>query len=223
VSKPVIIPDLAYKSPRRRGRGTGHKGLRSTLKYLQFRDDRHTRASQEQQRDRWQDRGLGAHYREIFGNCDRLKSPHVLAWTWVISPAPDLMALVPENERRDVVMDVTERVVEAYYEARSFQTPPYSYVVHDRLTKGGEQQLHTHVILPGTAPTVAGWEPVYNQKRQGHERLFNAIAREEFEAALDRTIGREWRRLRQEPEVAQDIPQDIDDLDQWFPRLGRGL
>jgi hypothetical protein len=48
--------------------------------------------------------------------------------------------------------------------------------------------------------------------------LFNDIAHDEFEQALDRTIGHEWRRLREEPEIAQDIPQDVDSLDAWFPR-----
>jgi hypothetical protein len=219
MTKFIIIPDFKYKSPKRRGRGTGHQGLRATLKYLQYREDRDTRANQEKLRDRWQDRGLGKHYREIFGNCDRLQSQHVLAWTWVISPAPDLMALVPEAQRRDLVMDVTERIVEAYYEARGFQMPPYAYVLHDRLTKEGEQQLHTHVILPGLAPTVEGWEPIYNHKRKGHERLFNEIAHDEFEEALDRTIGPEWRREIKEPAIeAQDVPEDIDSLDAWFPR-----
>lgn len=213
----IIIPDFKYKSPKRRGRGSGHQGLRATLKYLQFREDRDERAKISGE-DRWVDCGLGKHYREIFANCDRLKSPHVLAWTWVISPAPDLMVLVPEEQRRDVVMDVTERIVEAYYDARGFQIPPYAYVTHDRLTKEGEQQLHTHVILPGLAPTVAGWEPIYNHKRHGHEQLFNAIAHDEFEQALDRTIGPEWRRLREEPEVVHDIPTDSDDLNVWFPR-----
>jgi hypothetical protein len=162
MTKFIIIPDFKYKSPKRRGRGTGHQGLRATLKYLQFREDRDTKANKEKLRDRWQDRGLGKHYGEIFTNCDRLRSQQVLAWTRVISPAPGLMLLVPEEQRRDVLMDVTERIVEAYYEARGFQTPPYSYVVHDRLTKEGEQQLRTHIILPGLAPTVEGWEPIYN-------------------------------------------------------------
>jgi hypothetical protein len=218
MKKALIVSDLKYKSPKRRGRGTGHQGLRATLKYVQYREGRDTKAGKEKLRDRWQDRGLGAHYREIFSNCDQLKSQHVLAWTWVISPAPDLMALVPEKKRREVVMDVTERVVEAYYEARGFQTPPYSYVMHDRLTKEGEQQLHTHIVLPGLAPTVEGWEPIYNNKRQKHDELFNEIAHQEFESALDQTIGPEWRRLRAEPEMAQDIPQDVDSLDAWFPR-----
>ncbi len=215
MTKFIIIPDFKYKSPKRRGRGSGHQGLRASLKYLEFREDRDERAK-TRGNERWANCGLGQHYREIFANCDRLKSQYVLAWTWVISPAPDLMALVPEDQRRDLVMDVTERIVEAYYDARGYQIPPYSFVLHDRLTKEGEQQLHTHVILPGLAPTVAGWEPVYNQRSKGHELLFNEIAIEEFGSALDRTIGPEWRRTLEEPEV--EAVDHSDSLDFWFPR-----
>ncbi len=91
---------------------------------------------------------------------------------------------------------------------------------HDRLTAEGEQQLHTHVILPGLAPTIEGWEPMYNNKSQKHDELFNEIARQEFEVVMDQTIGLEWRRLRQGPDIqpADDIPQDTDDLNLWFPR-----
>jgi hypothetical protein len=60
----------------------------------------------------------------------------VLAWSWVVSPAPDLMALVPEGLRRDLLIDLTERVVEAYYTARGADVPEYAFVVHDRLTSG---------------------------------------------------------------------------------------
>ena len=218
MTKAIIVADLKYKSPKRSGRGTGHKGLSATLKYVEYREDRNTRASSEKRQDRWQDHGLGTHYREIFHTCDYLKSKHVLAWTWVVSPAPDLMALVPEDQRRDLVMDVTERVVEAYYEARNYQVPPYAYVLHDRLTEEGEQQLHSHVVLPGLAPTVEGWEPFYINQHQAHDRLFNTIAHEEFEQALDRTIGPTWRRLREEPVIEPDVPLDADDLDSWFPR-----
>lgn len=212
--KPLIVPDLKYKSPTRRGRGTGAAGLQNALKYFQYREDYHVRVPRARLRDRWQDRGLGSHYREIAAHCARLKSRHVLAWTWVISPAPDLMALVPAEERRALVMDVTERIVEAYYEARGFQTPPYSYVLHDRRTAEGEQQLHTHVILPGLAPDVAEWSPLYVNQSEGHDALFQTVARAACEQALDKAIGPTWRRLRAGP----DVPHEVDDLEAWFPR-----
>ena len=52
---------------------------------------------------------MGINFGEIYQNCDRLQSKHVLAWTWVISPAPDLLALVPENEHRKLLYDLTEK------------------------------------------------------------------------------------------------------------------
>jgi hypothetical protein len=202
--KAIIVTDFAYKGPKRKGRGTGHQGLRSTLKYLQYRDNRDLHVQQGENVERWVDHGLGKHYRAIFENCDKLHSKHVLAWTWVISPAPDLMALVPEEQRHDLVFDLTERIVEEYYTSRGFDVPEYSYVLHNRLTEpedGSEpmQHLHTHVVLPGTAP-LAGTDrqAVYNNKEKGHDALFRDIASRHFSEALDRLVGPEWRRLREE-------------------------
>ena len=221
--KAVIVTDFAYKGPKRKGRGTGHQGLRATLKYLQYRDNRDYHLRQAENPERWVDHGLGQHYRAIFDTCNQLQSKHVLAWTWVISPAPDLMALVPEDERRDLVLDLTERIVEDFYTERGFEVPEYSYVLHDRLTNpedGSEslQQLHTHIILPGTAPlTGSDREAVYNNKEKGHDALFRAIASRHFTEALDHLVGLEWHHLRdEEPEITRSQP-DPDDLDAWFP------
>lgn len=90
---------------------------------------------------------------------------------------------------------------------------------HDRLTNGadgqpGVQQLHTHVILPGTAPTVEGSSPFYNNKEKGHDRLFREIAAQHFESALDEIVGERWRELRPEAEL---LP-DLNDLNVWFSR-----
>ena len=221
--KAVIVTDFAYKGPKRKGRGTGHQGLRATLKYLQYRENRDDHLHQAENPERWVDHGLGQHYRAIFDTCNQLQSKHVLAWTWVISPAPDLMALVPEDERRDLVLDLTERIVEDFYTERGFEVPEYSYVLHDRLTNpedGSEslQQLHTHIILPGTAPlTGSDREAVYNNKEKGHDALFRAIASRHFTEALDHLVGPEWHHLRdEEPEITPSQP-DPDDLDAWFP------
>jgi hypothetical protein len=225
--KAIIVTDFAYKGPKRKGRGTGHQGLRATLKYLQYRDNRDLHVQQGENVERWVDHGLGQHYRAIFENCDKLHSKHVLAWTWVISPAPDLMALVPVEQRRDLVLDLTERIVEDYYTSRGFDVPEYSYVLHNRLTEsedGSEpmQHLHTHVVLPGTAP-LAGTDrqAVYNNKEKGHDALFRDIASRHFGEALDRLVGPEWRKLREEePELEQPNPPLPygDNLDDWFPR-----
>jgi hypothetical protein len=207
--KPAIIASLGYKGPQRRGRGTGHQGLKATLKYLQFRDRNNNQLAQSHEYERWQDHGLGVHHREIYNDCNTLQSKHVLAWTWVISPAPDLMALVPEDQRRQLLYDLTERVVEDYYTERGFDVPEYSYVMHTAKTKPtgdepAQEHLHTHVVLPGTAPSAADRLPVYNNATKGHDRLFREIASRDFAEALDQHIGIEWRRLREEPQPAKD-------------------
>jgi hypothetical protein len=217
MSRPIVIADLAYKGPQRRGRGTGRQGLRATLKYLQYRDKKNNHLAQNRAYERWQDRGLGVSHGEIFKNCAALQSKHVLAWTWVISPAPDLMELVPASERRELLYELTERVVEEYYTERGFDVPEYSYLLHSATTRPKDGQppqehLHTHVILPGTAPSSADRLPVYNNARQGHDRLFREIAAQCFAAVLDER-GIEWRRRRDEPEVQRADPgRDRDEL-----------
>ncbi|MBE7511471.1 MAG: hypothetical protein HS103_01465 [Anaerolineales bacterium] len=221
--KATIVPDFGYVSTKGKGRVSAHKHLRGKLKYFTYRDNRDEHLKPEDREERWQDHGLGKDYRTILNNCDKLSSKHVLAWSWVISPAPDLMALVPEDMRRDLVVDLTERIVESYYTARGAEVPEYAFVLHNRLTTakdGGEpglQHLHTHVILPGTVPSLEGRHAFYNNTEKGHDRLFREIAAQHFEAALDEIVGERWRDLRREPEVEPTTP-DLDDLDAWFPR-----
>jgi hypothetical protein len=221
MSKAIIVVDFAYKGPKRRGRGTGHQGLRSTLKYLQFRDNRTEHLEQDDRHERWHDFDMGVHYREIFENADLLQSPYVLTWTWVISPAPDLMRLVPAEKRAAFVGDLTERVVEDYCIDRGFDIPEYSYVTHDRLTtpKADDDeplhQLHTYVILPGTASTFFERVPFYNNTERGHDKLFREVATHHFAEMLDEVVGPEWQLHRDD--ITQD-PQspDFDDLDLQF-------
>ncbi len=84
MNKAIIVVDFAYKGPKRRGRGTGHEGLKAALKYLQYRDKDNNERAQARDYERWNDRGLGVNHTEIYRNCTRLQSKHVLAWTWVI-------------------------------------------------------------------------------------------------------------------------------------------
>ena len=82
------------------------------------------------------------------------------------------MALVPENQRRELLYDLTERVVEDYYTERGFDVPEYSYLMHTAKTKPkdgepAQEHLHTHVMLPGTAPSTADRMPVYNNAIKG--------------------------------------------------------
>ena len=217
-AKDINFADFRYisTSPSKGKGGISH--LRGKLRYFQYRNDKadHVAHARGKPRpERWRDLGLGSNYGQILKTCQELQSKDVLAWTWVVSPAPDLMALVPEEQRRGLVRDLTESVVTEYYESRGVDVPRYSYVLHDRDTEDGEQQLHTHVVLPGTAQSVMGRQDFFNNKREGHVDLFNRIADTQFALALDRTIGPDWRELR--PELDQTQAQVIDsELDRWF-------
>lgn len=238
MAKAICVPDLKYASWKGR-RGNGVNELRRKLKYFTYRSDRDGHIPQRHGLERWQDRGLGRTYPDILKRCERLGSTSVLAWTWVIAPAPDLIALVPAPLREQVVKTLTEEVVEAYYEARGMDIPEYSYVLHDRAVQSGEgvaiglQHLHTHVILPGTAADADGTRrPFYNRSSKGHVDLLRRLSTETLERLLDVHIGPRWRLLRPEPSMQQAIPAlDLPDiaippqstpiqseLDRWFPR-----
>ena len=206
MSKAIIVVDFAYRGPKRAGRGGGLRGLHAMLRYLQYRDRRSRQPAPPHSGERWQDRGLGRSHSEVLRRCLALQSRHVLAWTWVISPAPDLMEQVPVSERRALLAELTERVVEDYYDARGFDVPEYSYVMHRARTKAADGQpaqdhLHTHVVLPGTASSAAERLPVYNNATRGHDRLFREIASRHFAELLD-ARGIDWRPLREVPPPA---------------------
>jgi hypothetical protein len=234
-AKAIIVPDLAFTlhKGRRGGKSTGYKELKARLKYFQYRDDRTGHIPQEDGHERWVDKGLGQNYHDILNNCTRLASSRMLAWSWVVSPAPDLMALVPEKDRQDLVLSLTEEIIETYYAARGVELPEYAYVLHDRWTTpddGSEpqQHLHTHVVLPATVPTFEGTRETFdNRANKGHFELLQEISTEKFQAALDRYAGPQWRELRPEIEVPdrdQDIPSiqdevpDLSELERWFGR-----
>ncbi len=214
MTKPVIIVNFAYKSPTGQGYGKGPGALRTMLRYFQYRDRRNNWLSKNRGYIRWIDRGMGKHHREIFKQCEALQSEHVMAWTFVVSPAPDLMTLVPERQRRAFISDLTERVVEDYYTARGLDNPQYSYVIHTAKTKATDEEpsrehLHTHVVLPGTVSSMAERLPVYNNTSKGHDKLFREIAAHHFSTMLDQTIGVEWRRLR--PDMTPALDANIQD------------
>jgi hypothetical protein len=121
--KPTIIPNWKYQKPSK----GGYRGLKKLLKYVSHREDPDHRPVEVD--DRWTDRGLGTGWRQVYEMAGSLAGPYVLAHHLVIAPAPDLMALVPDELRQAMVQEVTERTIEAWHEARGLNTPEYSYVL----------------------------------------------------------------------------------------------
>lgn len=76
---------------------------------------------------------MGKGWRAVYENAGKLAGPYVLAHHLVIAPAPDLMALVPDELKHDLVREVTERTIEAWHEARGLNTPEFSYVLVRRV------------------------------------------------------------------------------------------
>jgi hypothetical protein len=138
------------------------------------------------------------------------------------------MALIPDELRHDLVREVTERTIETWHEARGLNIPEFSYVLHDRDTDDdyGMQMLHTHVFVAGTIENNIGERQSHRVDRQqvctdqgGLRRDDNLhrIARHEFETLLDRTIGYDWRRLREVELPVREVEMEIDD------GFGRGM
>ncbi|MCU0465724.1 MAG: hypothetical protein MUF38_14300 [Anaerolineae bacterium] len=202
MTKPIIIPNWKYQKPSK----GGYKGLKKLLKYVSYRESPDHRPVDLN--NRWTDCGLGSGWREVYDRAGKLSGPYVLAHHLVIAPAPDLMELVPEELRQELVREVTERTIESWFEARGLNIPEYSFVTHDRDTDDdyGLQNLHTHVFVAGTVENSIGERESHRVQRQqvctdrgglNREDNLHHIARQEFEYLLDRTIGPEWRRLRE--------------------------
>ena len=214
MSKPSIIPNWKYQKPSK----GGYKGLKKLLKYVSHRESPDHRPLEPDVR--WVDCGLGDNWKTVYENAGQFAGPYVLAHHMVISPAPDLMMLLPEAIRQEVVREVTERTIETWHIERGLAVPEYSYCLHDRDADGdyGLQQLHTHIFIAGTIDNGLGERQSHRVNREqvctdrgGLKRADNLhrIARQEFEQILDRSIGLDWRQYR-EIETGQDgIDHDL--------------
>jgi hypothetical protein len=226
----TIWSNVRWIHPKRSGYGTGVKSLREKLRYLQYRDDRNTPAPTGERR--WVDCGLGGTHHAILKNCQQLASDDRLAWTLVISPKPRLLLLIDdEDKRRQLLAELTEQVMEDWFEARGLHDPQFAYVMHDRSTsEDGLSQLHSHIVLPGTAESAAGRERFDNRKSD--LRQFNTIVEDQFEMHMDRYLGRSWRdrwqQIQREEALRKQLkqleiepkPDDLPNLSERLYRVG---
>jgi len=192
-----VITKLQYK---RAGPGSV-KQLTGLLGYLQHRRDAGDDEALPRSGRRWTNMGLGSSTKEIRANCEQEQSPHVLAFTWVIAPNTDCMALVDAADHKRFVSELTERSVEGLFEARDMPVPDYSYVYHIRETEDqhAPQRLnpHAHIILAGTYDDpVDGVQPYYMNKSrkrgEDHPDLFWKVAEAEMDQLMERYVGLDW-------------------------------
>jgi hypothetical protein len=217
--KPLVIPKWGYFNPSK----NAHRGLKRYLKYVAFREN--PEHFELEEHEKWTDAGLGSNWREVYANLTNLEGPYVLAHNMLISPAPDLMELVPDDLKHEVVREVTERTIETWHIERGLAVPEYSFCLHDRDTSDeyGLSQVHAHIFIAGTIENSIGERESHRVGKSQvvatpyaleREDNLHRIAHEQMEYMLDRTIGIQWRELRPpDPEPTPEVHQTIwDDL-----------
>jgi len=206
---------------------TGFKGF---LKYVEFREgqrDEDDYVPHEEREDRWMDGGLGNNYRAIYQRCAELQSKSVFGRRLVMSPDPRLMESLREADpdtyarRRELFIQAVENTIEGWADEKEINLE-YAFVVHapkrDPEERGYSEQLHAHIILPGSTDELGEIVPFYHSHAhiilpgstdelgeivpfyhsKEEEDRFQEIA----EAELEQTFGLE--RLREQP-LAQEV------------------
>lgn len=214
--KQMCVANVRYKKP------TQHEArrMKNLIKYLTYRDSRDDYVPQVVGQDRWVDRGMGHTVTQIARHCEAYQSEHVLLFSLVINPNPDLIEMVPHNQREQFVRHLTEWTVEDFFAARGIDTGvEMAYVVHHRATtdqdEPGRHNPHAHVVLPGTYYDADEGRrvPLYfsKNKRENHIELLHSITEQNMAILLEHTIGRNWEQRfdtqHPEPEAPELLPE----------------
>ena len=217
----MAVTNLSYHKP-----SVGKK-TRGLLSYLTYRDSRDDYIPSVRGQERWLDHGLGRSVHTIAQACEAMNSEHVLLFSLVVNPNPDLIALIPPPEREAFVRELTEQTIETYFEARGIDTGvEYSYVVHQRTTDDpqspGQANPHAHVVLPGTIYNELSGErePFYfsKNKQVDHIMLLHQTTEHVMVPLLEQVVGLDWEQRfdalteirERQADVAFDRPYDTE-------------
>ncbi len=207
--KQMCVANLKYKKPTE----ADSKKAKGLLRYLTYRDSRDGHIKQVSGQERWVDHGLGHTVGEIAETCDRYQSEHVLAFTLVFNPNPELLAMVPEKQRGRFVRELTENTLDQFFEVRGLETGvEFSYVTHNRVSEDpqapGLPDPHTHVILPGTYFDEGEGRRVplfFSRNRQvDHIELLHQITERNMVDGMERYVGPDWERRFDALEVVRE-------------------
>src|SRR5579859_125282 len=199
---PLAVTSVITKLQYKKADSYGAKQLKGLLGYLQHRREAPVFADLPRGGRRWVDCGLGGTFKAIQANCERLRSDHVLAFTWVIAPNPDCIALLDPRHHQRFVSELTERTLDSFFEARGMPTPEYAYIHHTRETEDatapGRLHPHSHIVLAGSYEDhLSGQrQPYYMNKSrtkgEDHPDLLWQTAQAEMGQLLERYVGQDW-------------------------------
>lgn len=210
----LCVANLRYHRPT----ASGSKSNRNLLGYLTYRDSRDQGVKMIDGIDRWTDHGMGKTVGEIAQRCEDLRSQHVLAFSLVINPNPQLVAMVPPEEREVFVRELTERVVEDFFTERGIDTGcEYSYVLHHRQSEDkqtpGLHNPHTHVVLPGSVWSEEHGERVAlyfsRNKKVNHIDMLHDVTEQNTMQLLKHYVGLEWEQRIDALEAVRQRQQQV--------------
>jgi len=207
--KQMCVTNVKYKKP------TQHeaKRMKNLLGYLTYRDGCDEVAPQISGTDRWMDHGIGGSVAEIADRCDAYQSEHVLLFSIVVNPNPDLIRMMPHDQREQFVRQLTTKTIDDFFGARGIDTGvEWSGVLHHRQTDGdesaGQHNPHMHVVLPGTYYDAdeGRRKPLYfsQNKSVNHIDMLHEVTQENMVSLMHRFAGRDWEhRYDQLAEIRQ--------------------
>lgn len=215
--KQMCVANVQYKKPS----ADGAKQSKNLLRYLTYRESRDEAARHVAGRERWVDHGMGGSVAEIAQRCDDLKSEHVLTFSLVMNPNPDLIAMVAPEDREQFVRELTESVVDDFFEARGIDTGiEMSYVLHHRLTDDpqapGLHDPHTHIVLPGTVYDEEHGQRVplfFSRNRKvNHIDMLHDVTERTMAEQMERYVGPDWEQRYDElATIREQERQSIED------------
>lgn len=212
--KQMCVANLRYKRPS----ADEAKRMRNLLGYLTYRDSRDQGVKMVAGVERWTDRGMGGSVADIAHRCDELRSDHVLTFSLVVNPNPQLVAMIPPEKRETFVRELTEQTVDGFFDARGLDTGcEYSYVVHHRQSDDtqapGLHNPHSHVVLPGTVWSEESGQriPLYfsRNRKVNHIEMLHDVTEQNMADMLDRYVGPDWEKRMDEMEAKRKEQKQI--------------
>ena len=222
--KQMCVANVKYKKPT----ANESKRMNNLLKYLTYRESRDEKARQAGGRERWMDHGMGGSVAEIADRCEAYRSEHVLLFSLVINPNPDLIHMIPVEDREQFVRQLTHKTMNTFFDQRGIDTGvEWSSVLHHRNTDGKESSglhnPHTHIVLPGTYYDAdeGRRKPLYfsRNKQVNHIDMLHEITQDNMVELMDRYAIPEWEQKYDELASIREQQEQIVSLEEAHGRI----